>query len=38
MEGKSSGRFPTGPGDVNGLLYIERGVLNRWDLVGIGDA
>lgn len=20
------------PGDVNGFLYIERGVLNRWDL------
>lgn len=38
MERMSSGRIPTGPEDVNGLLCIERGVLNRWDLVSIGDA
>jgi hypothetical protein len=39
VEGISSGKSPTRPrqavitrGDVNGFLYIERGVLNRWDL------
>jgi hypothetical protein len=39
VEGMSSGKSPTKPRqavitrrDVNGFLYIERGVLNRWDL------
>jgi len=39
VEGMSSGKSPTKPRqavitrrDVNGSLYIERGVLNRWDL------
>lgn len=39
VEGISSGKSPTRPRqavitreDVNGFLYIERGVLNRWDL------